>query len=207
MTALTRLGPLALALAGFASTTTIALPRSAPHGNVEISSLGIASLVPDDGPPIATLHVRMAIANTNDTVAWALDGQNAWLDIPGETRTSALFLNSDLATLPLAIIDPGQRQVIDFYFPVPAYVTTEHDLATFDVAWRVGTSAGNYETRTLFLRDQRPDATGPTDLAFGWGRYWWADPKYPWASYYHRPGFAVPRPPQHVTIQRPRYGH
>jgi len=31
---------------------------------------------------------------------------------------------------------------------------------------------------------------------------WWFEPRYPWATYFHRPGIATPRPPRFVAVNR-----
>jgi len=218
----TKLGFLALAGVGFVATANfdtygvtrwpagyrtmaVAIPPDAPRGVVELASYGLAELTPEGGRPITALHVRMTVTNDRDDVPWSVDFTRTRLDIRGERRIAPTFVNSNLPTLPLAILSRGERALADLYFAVPARVAAEGDLTSFDVTWAVARDSRLLESRTRFehARTRAPAETTPVP-PLGAARAWWFDPEYPWSTYYHRPGRAVPRPPRHVTITRAR---
>jgi hypothetical protein len=183
---------------------TVAVPAEAPRGHVELSSYGFTDLDPEGGPPITTLHVRIAVENASDHVPWTIDYSRTTLDIRGESRVTAAFINGEAATLPYVTIERGQHALADLYFPLPARMHGEADLPSFDVTWQVATPDRLLESRTRFERARVGVAATTPTPPLGRAHKWWFDPGYSWSTYYHRPGYAVPRPPRHVTIARPR---
>ncbi len=173
------------------------------HGTVELASFGIAELTPFGGTALRTLHVRMAATNIDDPAPWSIDSSLVRLDIDGRS-VRPLFVNSDVATLPIAVIDRGEHRVLDFYFWMPNAAATETDPSTFRFVWHVKTRGRKLESSTQFAR-QQADASPPDDIVLfaGWGAHWWSDPTYPWSSYHHRDGRITPRQPVDVEVTRP----
>jgi hypothetical protein len=111
-----------------------------------------------------------------------------------------------MATLPVAILDPGERCVIDLYFPLPADLTARGGPASFALSWPVNTPAP--VVRHAWFERTAVVAQSGGDLTVFPGRRpsWWFNPQYPWLTYFHRPGYAVPRPPSYVIMARsPRW--
>lgn len=186
-------------------TMTVAIPPEAPRGRVELASYGLAELTPDGGLPMTALHVRMTVANQRDDVPWSIDFTRTRLDIPGEHRIAPTFVNANIPTLPLAIVERGERVLADLYFALPPRIAAENDLRKFDVTWVVARDGRLLESRTRFEHARKGAPLEATPVPpLGASRAWWFDPAYPWSTYYHRPGRLVPRPPRHVTLTRAR---
>ncbi len=158
-----------------------AIPPEQPQGSVLVTSSGVTRITPQGQPPIDAIHVRMAVSNDGDPVAWNVDTRNQLLEIPGEGQARPLFANSDLRTLPMVAIPQGQKHVIDLFYPLPASVG-ESKLPQFDLVWRVDTGARTVVSRTAFDREEvAPDyyasssAYGLYDYGYGYP-YWWYDP-------------------------------
>ncbi len=173
---------------------------------VNLASLGIAELTPDEGAAMATLHLRAVIRNLADDRPWALDVTRARLAMADGAPVGATFVNAELATLPVVILERGEHALIDFYFALPAELARRGP-ASFALSWPMNTPAGTivqawFDRDTAVARDH--DDLGP---APGAGPDWWVDPGYPWSTYLHRPGYAVPRPPREVRVTRsPSWG-
>jgi hypothetical protein len=165
---------------------------SAPRGTIELASFGTAELVPDEGSPIDALHVRMSVTNIADDTPWAIDLSAATVG-----GVHPVFVNSDLTTLPIAVVGRGERRTVDMYFP------TAEQPTGFDFACPLKTSAGRIEARARFVRDA---ATKPASATLGVATAWWSNPAYPWSTYYHRPGVLVPRPPKSAFVTRQPFG-
>jgi hypothetical protein len=172
------------------------------HGTIELASFGIAELTPRGGTALRVLHVRMAATNIDDPAPWSIDSRVVRLDIDGRSLRP-LFVNSDVATLPIAVIDRGEQWVLDFYFSMPNDARTEIDESTFDFVWHVKTPGRKLESSMQFAR--QAGASPPDDIVLvaGWGAHWWSDPTYPWSSYHHRDGRITPRQPADVEVTRP----
>lgn len=184
------------------------VPSGAPAGTLEVASFGLVELAPADLAPLATFHVRIAIANTASDRPWNVSLASATIRA-GESESRALLANSDLATLPVVLVDRGARRTIDLYFAPPPGVREEEDLAELDFSLQLGVSGRMVQTRTHFVRREPVEMTGARKelvRVAGWGDRWWADPAYPWPSFYRRPGIANPRPPSQVAVNRmPRW--
>lgn len=174
------------------------LTRDAVHGSIDITSFGVALLAADDGQPIAAVHVREVVAN-RDKIAWTIDAQTMTLAF-GDALPVAhpLFVNSDAPTVPIVIVDPGQRRVVDFYFAVPRklFGVVPGELS---LGYTLNTPDDHFAARAILVRRGAPPLEQLAPRA-GFGENWWADPAFAWSSYYHRPGFAVPRPPKQVEV-------
>jgi hypothetical protein len=173
----------------------VAVPPEAPRGAVELVSFGLVELTPISTHAITALHVRMSIRHATDDVPWTADLRATRIEVT-HTPIAPLLLNSNLPSLPIAIIDPGEARVVDLYFALPAAVKTIGDLESFDMSWELATPDRRLVTRTQFTRDHRPSSAA----LIGAGLFWWFDPRYAWSTYYQRPGRIVPRPPASVVV-------
>jgi hypothetical protein len=174
--------------AGLPATRT-AIPQEAPQGAIEVTSYGVTDLQ-RDGEKIPALHVRAIVTNDGDDKPWTLDTTQQLVEIPGEGRSRAIFVNADVGTLPNVAIARHDRRVLDFYFPLPDTVRGAKDLPRFDLLWQVNTPARVVASRTSFERqDREPDVAYETQVAWplwaGYGPYWWYDPFYPRAVFIH----------------------
>lgn len=184
----------------------VVLPTSANAGAaLQLASFGIAELTTDDGTAIPALHVRAVIANPTRDQPWALDASKARLEATTIAAVAPAFVNSDLPTLPVAIVDPGERRMIDLYFPVPAELATSGGPTSFALTWPFSTPA-RVVRYAWFERDAAIPQSGGDVAPAGWARHWWFDPKYAWPTHFHGPGIATPRPPSHVRVTKaPRW--
>ncbi len=173
-----------------------------PRGAIELVSFGIAELTPREATAMRALHIRMAITNIDAPVPWSIDVATARLEIDGKSERP-LFVNSDIATLPIAIIDRGEYRVLDFYFAVPVDVAREADLAAFEFLWQLRTPDHAFASRARFAG---PDTGAPPTesvLPPGWGGHWWYDATYPWPRFDRHDGPITHRSPGAVVITRP----
>jgi hypothetical protein len=173
------------------------------RGTVELVSFGIAELTPREATAMRTLHIRMAVTNIDAPVPWSIDVTTARLELDGRSERP-LFVNSDIVSLPIAIIDRGEHRVLDFYFAVPADVAGEADLAAFDFLWQLKTPDRALASWTRFA-SQSTGVPRATDILLpaGWGGQWWYDARYSWPLFDHHDGPIAHRSPGAVVITRP----
>ena len=192
---------------GFPAERT-AIPQEAPQGAVEVASYGVTEINPQ-GTRIPALHVRMVVTNDGDAVPWHVDTSKQMAEIPGEGRSRALFVNSDVREQPIVTIGQHERHVMDFYFPLPETVRADSTLPRFDMLWQVDTPARQVASRTVFDREAEPadqvayagyDSAWP--LWAGYGPYWWYDPFYPGVGFIHARPFAFDHFRGHVGVGR-----
>lgn len=174
--------------AGLPATRT-PIPQERPQGAIEVVSYGVTELR-RDAMTIPALHVRAIVTNDGDDTPWTLDTTQQLVEIPGEGRSRAIFVNTDVSTLPTVSIARHERRVLDLYFALPDTVRNAARLPRFDLLWQVNTAARTVASRTTFERvDREPDvAYAPTTswpLWAGYGPYWWYDPLYPRAIFVH----------------------
>lgn len=166
----------------------IGIPQEAPQGSVEIASYGVTHLRTGDGE-IPVLHVRMIVANESDATPWTIDSRQQMVEIAGEGRSRALYVNSDRDALPVLSIGQRERRVLDFYFPLPSTIHSDSGLRRFDVLWDVTTSSRAIASRTSFDRvTEQPQyayAEPYSPFWVGYGPYWWYDPFYPSIVFVH----------------------
>ena len=206
-------GGLLIAAHGASSETTpetdrrllVVLPTSMnADTGLQLASYGVAELTADDGVAISTLHVRAVIANTGHDLPWALDASNARVEL-ASGQVAPAFVNSDVATLPIAVLDPGERRTIDFYFPLPSDLSDRGGPASFALTWAINTPA-RVVRNAWFERAAAVALSELEPVPAGRAEHWWFDPKYPWPAYHHRPGIVTVRPPRHVVMTRaPRW--
>jgi hypothetical protein len=177
-----------------------AIPPEQPQGAIEVTSYGVTSLQQSgqrDGSKIPALHVRAVVTNDGDDTPWTLDTSQQMVAIPGEGQSRAMFVNSDIGTLPNVTIAKHERRVLDFYFPLPDTAANASRLPRFDLLWQVTTPARTVASRTSFDRvDSQPNVAyevAPTawPLWAGYGPYWWYDPFYPRAVFLHSRPYVV----------------
>jgi len=185
----------------------VVLPTASDAGGaLELSSFGVAELATDDGSVFPALHVRAVIASAASTRSWAVDASKARLEALPGTVVEPVAVNADLTTLPIAIIDPGERRVIDLYFPLPPELARRGGPASFALSWPV-----HIPERTVrHAWFARGAAVVRLDVdaghAAGRGAQWWFDPGYPWIGFHHRRGIAVRRAPERaLVIRAPRW--
>lgn len=183
-----------------AGTTLRSIALASPAGSVELVSFGIAELSPREAPAVPALHVRMIITNRAAPVPWSIDLQTIRLEL-GARAEAPRFASSNLATLPIAIVDRGERAVLDVYFAVPANLD-EDGVPALAIRWQLKTPDGARTLITRLAEDTAPPP--PTDLLpAGWGGHWWNDATFPWPLFDHRDGRIVARPPTAVEITQP----
>jgi len=200
-------GVTAFALAG----ATIAFVPSSPveplapgalRGDIEVVSYGIAVVAADDGPALPVLHVRETFANRADT-RWTIELSDIAVSFgDAYPATNPILVNTDASTLPIVVVNRGERRVVDLYFPTPKRIADSESLSMFALTYRVSTPDARYQANAMFgpsKRWPRPEERAPEP---GWARRWWANPSYSWAAYRHAPGRLVPRPPTKVEIVR-----
>ena len=178
------------ATAGGLPASRTPIPQEKPQGAIEVVSYGVTELR-RDSLKIPVLHVRTIITNDGDDTPWTLDTTQQLVAIPGEGQSSAMYVNSDVGTLPNVTIAKHERRVLDFYFPLPETVRDPAHLPRFDLLWQVNTSSRMVASRTSFDRVEQQTtvvyeavpATWP--LWVGWGPYWWYDPFYPRVVFLH----------------------
>jgi hypothetical protein len=178
------------------------IPQEKPQGAIEVASYGVTELRRDD-MTLPALHVRVIITNDGDNQPWTLDTTQQLVEIPGEGRSRAIYVNSDVRTLPNVTIARQERRVLDMYFPLPDTMREESRLPRFSLLWQVNTAARTVASRTSFDRvTPEPEvryAVAPAGwpLWAGYGPYWWYDPFYPRVVFVHhhprviRPGRVV----------------
>jgi hypothetical protein len=184
----------------------VLLPASMNAGaGLRLASHGVAKLLTDDGLTIAVLHLRAEIANTTRDQPWALDASKPRVEL-ASGQIGPAFVNSDVPTLPITILDPGERRTIDFYFPLRSDLADRGGPMGFTVTWAINAPArivriASFDRTAWF---NRPTAV-PSECQplAGWGQHWWFDPSYPWPTYRHGPGIITSRPPSHVVVISP----
>lgn len=189
----------------------IDIPQERPQGAVELTSYGMTQL-DADGHRVPALHVRMIVTNDGDATPWQVDTTQQLLAIPGEGRSRAMFVNSDVHTMPIVAVGQHERHVIDLYYPLPGPVRSAARLPRFEVMWQVDTAERRVASRTDFDRvDIQPNDfyadngvysdpyAGYWPLAAGWGPYWWYDPYWPTVGFVHG-GRWFGRAPGHIAV-------
>ena len=127
------------------------IPQERPQGAIELVSYGMTELQRDTAK-IPAVYVRAMITNDGDDVPWTLDTTQQLIEIPGEGRSRAIFVGSDVGPLPNVTIARHERRVLDFYFPLPDTIGNATQLPRFDVLWQIKTPARMVASRTSFDR-------------------------------------------------------
>jgi hypothetical protein len=183
----------------------IAVPPGTPAGTLQITSFGFVELTPEEMSPITTLHVRIAVANATSERPWNIDLAGATIRV-GESESRTLLANSDLATLPIALVERAEPRTFDLYFSLPPGVRDEDDLAELDFRVQLDAAGRTVRTHTHFTRREPTEVAGARRApvrAAGWGSRWWADPAHPWPTFHRTSGIMTPKPPSQAAVNRP----
>ncbi|KAB2897893.1 MAG: hypothetical protein F9K40_12150 [Kofleriaceae bacterium] len=167
-------------------------------------SFGIAEISADGAAPVPVVHVRLSVANRFDRVPWTVDVVNATLGRVGRAASRPLFVNSDIATLPIARVDGGEQRAIDLYFPVPEGIDASAAPGALELHARIDTPDRNL---LWYARVGPPESPvyGEAQSA-GRGARWWADPDHAWPSFNRRSGPITHRVPREIVLTRlPRW--
>lgn len=148
-----------------------------------VSSTGAVWLDPDLGSPIRVEHVRVELEPEDFMTAEIADAEL----VADGVSMRALAVDADLATLPAVLVDPGQRAVLDLYFPAT-------DAADRELVWTVATG------RTSIVIRGELDAID--DVVLGAAEHWWFSPSYPWPTFRHQDGRITSRPPTTARVRR-----
>lgn len=190
-------------VAGLPASRT-AIPPEQPQGAIEVTSHGVTSLR-QDRAEVPALHVRAIITNDGDDTPWTLDTTQQLVAIPGEGQSRALYVNSDVGTLPSVTIARHERRVLDFYFPLPETAPDASRLPRFDMLWTINTPARTVASRTSFEREDGSPAVAyevvpaPWPVWAGWGPNWWYNPYYPRTVFIHTRPYVI-RGPGRVVV-------
>jgi hypothetical protein len=179
-----------VALAGGQPATRYAIPPEAPEGDVELASYGVTDVQTDNGGSVRVMHVRMVIANNGGAQPWTVDTREIELELAGEGKSRAAFVNASGAGLPIVTIPPGQKQTLDLFFPLPQKLDEADRIAAFDVLWRVHAATRVFAERTTFERAELQPYEPPYDdydygMGFGVAPFWWYDPLWPSYTFVH----------------------
>jgi hypothetical protein len=188
------------------------IPPEAPHGDVRIATLGIATLQPrgDDDDRIRTMHVRMIVGNNDDVAGWQLDTrqQIGGLDRYGQSRPA--FASSSPGRPPVVTIAPSEKATIDLYYPLPEDMQEASEIPHFEVLWRVQTAQATVAERTSFerLRIEPPAPRVYYGWDLGWGTGWgwgpWYDPFWADYAFSGAPALAAPYYERPIVRGAPR---
>jgi len=184
----------------------IAIPQEQPQGAVEVTSYGVTQLSPAHGQ-VRALHVRMVVTNDGDDAAWTLDTRQQLVSIAGEGQSRAVYVNSDVQSLPIVSIARHQRRVLDLYFPLPNTIRDAAQLPRFELHWQVTTPARTVASRAEFDRvKQENEAYGYAAAEWpywaGYGPYWWYDPFFPRFAFVHARPIVIDHHRGHVGVGR-----
>ncbi len=160
-----------------------AIPAVAPKGKAFVMSLGVEDRAAPGAPPERLLHIRIAVQNDADTVAWTLDPRDMKLALDGSSNLYPAYSSSEPAGT-LLEVPPGKRGKVDLFFPIgpearPMFV---------DLLWQVhrGSQTETFSTRFDMLNgpvtgeiyyEPTEEAGVVLDYAPGW---WWGPDWYLW---------------------------
>ena len=167
------------------------IPPESPRGSVRVATFGVRSLRTSSGI-VRSIHVRMTIANNNDTGPWELDADAVRVAYASGEQAAPLCVNARAARAPNVVIEPGDAAVVDAWFALPAGAEGAEEVPRFDLFWKVRTPERDVAERTPFERIRiEPEIAAAGGGNLGVWPAWWYDP------------FAFANPPV-VTRERPR---
>jgi len=153
-----------------------AIPPESPRGSVRVATFGVRSLATGSGI-VRSLHVRMTIANNNDTGPWQLDADAMRAAYASGEEAAPLCVNARAASAPNVVVEPGGQAIVDAWFPLPTGAEGAESVPRFDLTWQVQTQEREVAERTPFERiriEPEPAPTARNDL--GMWPAWWYDP-------------------------------
>jgi hypothetical protein len=168
---------------------------------VETASFGVTEIIAAQGRAVPVVHVRLTVTNRHDEQPWLVDAVHARLAVPGHAPAAVLFINTDIATMPLARIERQESRFIDFYFAYPEGFEDPAQPAPLEFRTAITTPHRDF---AWYARVGPGDAARHAELpAVGSAPYWWCDPAYPWPTFNRRGGRKTHRPPSHAVVARP----
>jgi hypothetical protein len=185
----------ATALLGGQPAARYAIPPESPRGTLRVASCGAAAVDTTSGR-VQTLHVRLAIANNNDTGPWEVDTDALRVAYASGDVLAPLFVNASAPAAPTLRVAPGEAATIDAYFPLPLSARSTGSVPRFDLLTKVQTPSREVVERTPFERIRiEPTAAVSTSSTVGLWPVWWYDPAYfPVVLYREQPRvYFVPR--------------
>jgi hypothetical protein len=183
------------------------VPGRAPHGDVRVATLGVATLEPrgDEADRVQAMHVRLIADNNDDAAAWQIDTREQTTALDGYGQSRPAFASASIGRPPLVTVVPGDSATIDLYYPLPTALQRAPGIASVDLLWRVQTPGGAVTQRTRFgtVSIEPPPAADQT-ASWEWRGTGWYDPLYPdyafvdvpilTAAYHERPFVRVVPP-------------
>jgi hypothetical protein len=147
-------------------------------GDVRVASFGATEVVPKgEHGPVRVLQARMILTNTSEPATWLLDTRNVKANVPALGEHRASFVNTDSGELPMVEIHPGEKKIVDFYFPMREDTPT---VPIFTVQWQLETAQHTVAQLTTFERHSvEPDYTREDvgiEPGLGWGADWYGRP-------------------------------
>lgn len=190
------------------------VPPRAPHGDVRVATLGIATLQPqgDEDDHLHAMHVRMVVADDDDRGPWQIDTREQIGVLDGYGQSRPAFADASIGRAPIVTIAPRTSATVDLYYPLPESMQKASGVPHFELLWRVHTQETPVAERTSFdrLRIEPPAPTGYHAHDGEWGPSWY-DPFWPdytyWGApvlgpaYHQRPVVQGSLPPPAVRIR------
>jgi hypothetical protein len=110
------------------------IPREAPKGDVQVSSLGGERLSPAEGGAALYLHMRLVVQNQSDDTPWTVNVMDQVAIYDGLGRVGVAFAETTPKSTPPGLqVTRGQRAQLDLYFPLP----DEGDPGRVHLEWKV----------------------------------------------------------------------
>jgi hypothetical protein len=158
------------------------IPSSDPKGAAYVLSMGAERLPGRAGEVESFLHLRVAVENTADAVAWILYPGEMKVMFDGSSPVSSTYARSTPTGSPLSVAK-GMRGELDLYFPVAMAGRALHA----DFLWPIHRGSETVTTRTVLDMLDGP-AGGDvyyapayqTGVDFAYGPGWWWGPEWYW---------------------------
>lgn len=163
------------------------IPPESPRGSARVASFGITDVETNTGT-VPTLHVRLTLANNNDSGPWTIDARALRVTYEAGEVCHPAFINTRKPGVPELSIAPGETGVVDAYFLLPLGAEGAAGIPRFDLAWTVDTPDREVAERTPF---ERIHLEPPITMQTGYGLGWWYAPPFwepgPTVIIRHRP--------------------
>jgi hypothetical protein len=138
------------------------IPAAEPHGTVNVMSLGAEQLSVPSGQPNTYLHLRLAVENESDTVAWTAAAADQTLSMQGASLSPAFGEASGGG--PLLTVQPHGRGTLDVFFALAGGV----EPPALSLDWRVRRGSELVAQTTNF---QRPTSVATYNQYGQYGPY------------------------------------
>ena len=130
------------------------VPPEAPRGEVYVTSFGFMQMDVAEGQSAEMMHARLVAVN-NSPIPWTVDGRAQQLVVgPAQPPLTPAYINmnTDAGVGPVYAVRPGQHEVFDLYYAVPAPLNQPQQLGGFALDWRVDVAGRAVAARTPFQR-------------------------------------------------------